>query len=157
MHPRILRLDITNIVQRWWHAMKITNNASYIKQQQPGQFKRADDGAGPYAHVNDRKLASTKEQKGWGVYISNDDLVAIEKATESDFPKLFDVADGIQLTSEKSLPNQKYESIQKGYDNTGKSQIPAKQQRLIDQWAWIHADHRIRKQIEIILHMVELS
>jgi len=115
--------------------MKTTNNASYIKQQQPGEFKRANDGAGPYAHVNDRKLGSTREQKAWAVYISNDNLVAIEKAAESDFPKLFDVADGIHLTAEKSLPNQKYESIQKDYDNTAKSQIPAKQQWLIDQWA----------------------
>jgi hypothetical protein len=115
--------------------MRITNNASYIRQQQPGEFKRADDGAGPYPHVNDRKLGSTAEQDDWAVYISNENLVAIEKVTESDFPKLFDVAAGIQLTSEKSLPNQKYESTQKDYDNTGKSQRPAKQQWLIDQWA----------------------
>ena len=115
--------------------MRITNNASYIRQQQPGEFKGADDGAGPYPHVNDRKLGSTAEQGDWAVYISNENLVAIEKVTESDFPRLFDVAAGIQLTSEKSLPNQKYESIQKDYDNTGKSQTPAKQQWLIDQWA----------------------
>ena len=115
--------------------MRITNNASYIRQQQPGEFKRADDGAGPYSHVNDRKLGSTKEQEGWAVYISNENLVAIEKVTESDFPKLFDFAAGIQLTSEKSVPKQKDESIQKNYDDTGKSQIPVKQQWLIDRWA----------------------
>jgi hypothetical protein len=115
--------------------MRINNDASYIRQQQPGEFKRADDGTGPYPHVNDRKLGNTKEQEHWAVYISNENLIAIKNATESDFPKLFDVAAGIQLTSEKSLPNQKYESIQKSYDNNGKSQIPAKQQWLIDHWA----------------------
>jgi hypothetical protein len=115
--------------------MRINNNACYIRQQQPGEFNRADDGAGPYFHVNDRKLGITKEQEEWAVYVSNENLVAIEKVTESDFPKLFDFAAGIQLTSEKPFPRQKSDSIQNNYDNTAQSQIPAKQNLLIDQWA----------------------
>ena len=115
--------------------MRITNNTSYIRQQQPGEFKRADDGTGPFSHVNDRKLASTKEREDWAVYISNENLVAIERVSKSDFPKLFDFAAGIQLTPEKSAPNQKDESIQRNYDNTDKSQMPAKKQWLIDRWA----------------------
>jgi hypothetical protein len=115
--------------------MRITNNVSYIRQQQPGEFKSADDGAGPYSHMNSRKLGSTKEQENWAVYISNENLIAIEKVTESDFPKLFDFAGGIQLTSEKSVPNHKHVSIQNDYDNTAESQTSAKQQWLVDQWA----------------------
>ena len=115
--------------------MRITNNVSYIRQQQPGEFKRADDGAAPYSHVNDCKLGSTKEQDGWAVYISSENLVALEKVKESDFPRLFDFAAGIQLTSRKSVPAQKHESIRNDYDNTAQSQTPAKQQWLVDQWA----------------------
>jgi hypothetical protein len=115
--------------------MRITNNVSYIRQQQPGEFKRADDSAAPYSHVNERKLGSTKEQDDWSVYISNENLVAIEKVKESDFPRLFDFAAGIQLTSEKSVSDQKRDSIRNNYANSAQSQTPAKQQWLVDQWA----------------------
>lgn len=60
--------------------MKITENLNYIRQQKPGQFKRPEDGTGPFASVNDQKLDNIKEQKECSIYVSSRRLGLVEKS-----------------------------------------------------------------------------
>ena len=43
--------------------MKVTHTIDYIRQQNPGQFRRPEDGKGPFTHVNGQELNNIKEQK----------------------------------------------------------------------------------------------
>ena len=114
--------------------MKITENASYIRQQQPGQFRRPEGGKAPFTHVNDQKLVTIKEREGYSVYVSNEKLVALDRVTESDFPKLFDFDTGVQFGLENLSRAHRDEDIHQQYDKTAKTEMVAKKEWIINQW-----------------------
>jgi len=114
--------------------MKITETASSIRQQQPGQFRKPEDGSAPFTHVNDQKLVTTKDQKGYSVYVSNEKLVAPDRVIESDFPKLFDFDAGVQFSLEKLSRTPRDEDIHPQYDKAAKPEIMTKKKSIIDQW-----------------------
>ena len=115
--------------------MKITETASNIRQQQPGQFSRPEDGKAPFAHVNDQKLVTIKEQQAYSVYVSNEKLVALDRVIESDFPKLFDFDTGIKYNIENTNDTKEEEKFKPQYDKTGKTEIIVKQEGFVDQLA----------------------
>ena len=115
--------------------MKITENASYIRQQQPGQFRRPEDGTTPVARVNDQKLDNIGEQRKSSVYVSSEKLGALDKVIESDFPKLFDFDAGMQFSLEKLSRTHRDEDIHPQYDKTAKTDMTTKKEWIIDQWA----------------------
>jgi hypothetical protein len=114
--------------------MKITENASYIRQQQPGQFRRPEDSKASFNQVNEQNPVTIKEQKGYSVYIGNEKLGALDKVIESDFPKLFDFDAGMQYSLEKLSRSPRDEDIHPQYDETAKTQIIPKNERNIDEW-----------------------
>jgi hypothetical protein len=113
--------------------MKISNNLDYIRQHQPGQFRIPEDGKEPFAHVNDQKLDSTKEQKEGSVYINNENVVTLDKDLRSDFPKLFDYEVGLKFNTKKVSEANREEKPQQQYDKTGKTEILNKPEGFIDQ------------------------
>jgi hypothetical protein len=115
--------------------MKITENSSYIRQQQPGQFRRAEDSKAPFNHVNDQNPVTIKEQKGYTVYIGGEKPIALDRVIESDFPKLFDFDAGMQYSLEKLSWTAKDEDIHPQYDKTAKTEMMTKKESIIDQWA----------------------
>ena len=114
--------------------MKITENASCIRQQQPGQFRRPEDGTTPVARVNDQKLDNIDEQRKSSVYVSSEKLIALDRARESDFPKLFDFDAGVQFSFEKLSRTHRDEDIHPQNDKTAKTQIMPKKESIIDEW-----------------------
>ncbi|GAI98808.1 unnamed protein product, partial [marine sediment metagenome] len=52
--------------------MKITGITDYIRQQHLGQFRRPENGKGPFTYVNGQGFNSTKEQKECSVYITSE-------------------------------------------------------------------------------------
>lgn len=117
--------------------MEITDTGNYIRQQNPGQFRRPEDGKEPFAHVNGQKLDSTNEQKECTVYIDNEEVVALEKeiGSYSYVPKLFDLDAGVKFNTEKIDGANKEGKIQRQYDKIEKVQVTTKQEGFIDQWA----------------------
>ncbi|MBE9575070.1 MAG: hypothetical protein IMF20_08100 [Proteobacteria bacterium] len=115
--------------------MKITENASYIRQQQPGQFRRPEDAKAPATHMNDQKLVTIRGQKGYSVYVSNEKLVALDRLIEPDFPKLFDFDAGVQFSLEKLNRTHRDEDINPQYDKSAKTEMTTKKEWIIDQWA----------------------
>jgi hypothetical protein len=114
--------------------MKISETASYIKQQQPGQFRRPEDGKAPFTHVNDQKLPTKKEQQAYSVYVCNEKLVSLDGVVESDFPKLFDFDTGVQFSLENLSRAYRDEDICQHYDKTAKTERPTKKEWIINQW-----------------------
>lgn len=107
-----------------------------IRQHQPGQFRRTEDGSKPYAHVNGKKLLSKEDQKKSAFYVNNKNVVTLKKGTGSRFPKLFDSDAGLKVSTEKLSKVKKEEKGYPQYDKTGKTQvIKTKDERRIDQWA----------------------
>ncbi|GAF77175.1 unnamed protein product [marine sediment metagenome] len=118
--------------------MEITDTSNYIRQQQPGQFRRSEDSKEPFfAHVNGQKLDSTNEQKECAVYMVNEEVVALEKeiGSYSYVPKLFDLQVGVKFNTEKINGTNKEGKIQRQYGKTEKVQVTTKQESFIDQWA----------------------
>lgn len=117
--------------------MEITDTSNYIRQQQPGQFRRPEDGKEPFAHVNGQKLDSANEQKECSVYMVNEEVVALEKeiGSYSYVPKLFDLDVRVKFNTEKINGTKKEGKIQRQYDKTEKVQVTTKQESFIDQWA----------------------
>ena len=114
--------------------MKITETASNIRQQQPGQFRRPEDGRAPFAHVNDQKLVTIKEQQACSVYVSNENLVALDRVIESDFPNLFDFDTGVKFSLENLSRAYRDEDIHQQYDKTAKTEMVTKKEWIINQW-----------------------
>jgi hypothetical protein len=114
--------------------MKITETASYIRQQQPGQFRRPEDGKAPFTHVNDQDLGTIKEPEGYSVYVSNEKLIAPDRVIEPDFPKLFDFDTGVKFSVENLGRAQRDEDIHPQYEKTAKTEMVAKKEWIIDQW-----------------------
>ena len=71
--------------------MKITNSNEYIRQQEPGQFRRAGDGKKPFTYVNDQRVKNLKDRKKSSVYIANKNVQTLEKGIGRYFPKLFEI------------------------------------------------------------------
>ena len=115
--------------------MEITDTSNYIRQHQPGQFRRPEDGKEPFAYVNDQKLDSTEEQKKCSVYIDNKNVIALEKDIRAYFPKLFDFDAGVKFNTETTNDTNKEEKLSPHYDKTGKTQIITKQESFVDQLA----------------------
>jgi len=69
--------------------VEITDTSNYIRQHQPGKFRRPEDGKEPFAYVNDQKFNSTAEQKKCSVYIDDTNVVTVKKDKSASFPKLF--------------------------------------------------------------------
>ena len=113
--------------------MEISDTKNFIRQHQPGQFRRPEDGKEPFAHVNDQKSNSTAEQKKCSVYIDDTNIVTLEKDRSAYFPKLFDFDTGIKYTIEHTSDTKKEEQIKPQYDKTGKKQIITKQEGFVDQ------------------------
>lgn len=116
--------------------MEITDTSDYIRQQQPGQFRRPEDGKGPFAQVNDQKLDSTEEQKKCSVYIDDEKIVTFEKDIRAYFPNLFDFDTGMKSNNTEIIGEHKKE--QKShlqYDKTAKPQDMTKQEMFVAQWA----------------------
>ena len=115
--------------------MKINNTIVYIRQQQPGNFRRPEDGRAPHAHVNNQKLESTKEQKKCSVYIKNENLLTLENDLRSYSQRLFDFDAGAKLNTKKVCETDEEEKSDQQYDKTGKMEnLTNERDSLIDQW-----------------------
>ena len=116
--------------------MNIISPTSYIRQQQFGQFRRAEDGIGPYVRVNNQKLESTRDQDERSIYVDNEKFVTFEKdVTESDAAKLFDTGAGLQPYSNIEMTDEKKEKPLVQYDKTGKElTVTNKQVSSVDLW-----------------------
>ena len=111
--------------------IKTTNS---IRQHQPGQFMRPEDGKRPYAHINDQKLESKREQYKSAVYVNNKNVVSLEKEIASNSLKIFDSDVGLKVSTEKLSETKTEKRLDLQYDKTGKTQITtAKEERRIDQ------------------------
>jgi hypothetical protein len=116
--------------------MEITDTGNYIRQQNPGQFRRPEDGKEPFAHVNGQKLDSTVEEKKCSVYIDNENVVTFEKDTSSYFPKLFDFDAGMKSNNTEIIGrSKKEEKSQLQYEKTAKPKNMSKEEMFVDQWA----------------------
>ena len=115
--------------------MEITDTSNHIRQRQPGQFRRPEDGKEPFAHVNDKKLESPEEKKKCSVYIDSENVVTFEEDIRVSLPKLFDFDAGVKFNTETTNDTNKKEKLSPQYDKTGKAEIMSKQESLVDQWA----------------------
>ncbi len=116
--------------------MNISPTSKYIRQQQAGYFRRPEDGKQPYAHVNETKLESAKEQKSRSVYVKNERVVSFEKeVSNADFPKLFDSDAGIRFNTERIAETKNKETPPKEYDKTAKGKTQKEEEKLINDWA----------------------
>ena len=115
--------------------MDIKDTTDYIRQQQFGEFRRAEDGKNPYAHANGRKLGSTKEQEQSSFYIVKEKVAALKKYKDKDFPKLFDTDPGMKFETKKLDVTSEEKEPLKQYDKSGKEQSVDETVSLIDQWA----------------------
>ncbi|MFH1146501.1 MAG: hypothetical protein V1736_02190 [Pseudomonadota bacterium] len=113
--------------------MKITSHSSPIRQQQPGQFTRRADGAGPFAHINKTKVDSRADQKALSVFVRDQKLLTVEKGLGSDFPRLFDHDAGLEVKPDKTRNGGEEKS--RTYAEAGKTKTQAKQKNTIDKWA----------------------
>lgn len=64
--------------------MEITGKINCVSQQQPGQFKKPQEGMGPFAHVNNQELNNIEDGKS-----------TREKTVDSTVPKLLDFDAGM--------------------------------------------------------------
>lgn len=115
--------------------MEITDTSNYIRQQQPGQSRRSEDGKEPFVHVKEKKLESPEEKKKCSVYIDSENVVTFEKDIRASLPKLFDFDAGVKFNTETTSDTNKKEKLSPQYDKTGKAQIMSKQESLVDQLA----------------------
>ncbi len=116
--------------------MDITTNTEIIRQQEPGQFRRPEDGEKPYAHAGDEKVKSVEETKHSSVYVGDEKTQEIEKS--SDFPKLFDADSGLNIKVEtsKSGETESKDEAPAQYDKNGKSVSMTKEEtNVVDEWA----------------------
>jgi len=107
--------------------MEITDTSNYIRQHQPGQFRKPEDGKEPFAYVNNQKLDSTEEQKKCSI--------ALEKDIRAYFPRLFDFDSGVKFNTETTNDTNKEEKFSPQYDKAGKAEIITKQESFVDQLA----------------------
>lgn len=116
--------------------MNITGTTSYIRQQQFGQFRRAEDSTGPYVRVNNQKLESTKDQNERSIYVDNEKFVTFKKdVTESGAAKLFDSDVGLKPNIERFDETKKEEKTPVQYDKTGKELVVSnKQESSVNLW-----------------------
>ncbi len=116
--------------------MNIISPTSYIRQQQFGQFRRPEDGTGPYTRVNNQKLDSMKDQEERSIYVSSEKVVTFEKAViESNAAKLFDSDVGLKPYSNIEMIDEKKEKPLVQYDKTGKELVVSnKQVSSVDLW-----------------------
>ena len=116
--------------------MDIKTNTEIIRQQEPGKFRRPEDGNKPYTHTGDEKIESVEETRHSSVYVGDEKALEIEKS--SDFPKLFDADSGLELKvdsrgSEKAASK---EEAPTQYDRNGKSVSMIKEEtNVVDEWA----------------------
>jgi len=115
--------------------MKINDTTVHIRQQQPGQFRRPEDGKEPYAHVTDQKLESTPDQTTCSIYINNEKLATMEQGIGSDFPKIFDSNAGLKFNTQKISTTGKEEKLYEQYDQNGKTQVTTQKQSFFDKMA----------------------
>ena len=115
--------------------MKTIETTNYIRQQQPGQFRIVGDGKEPYAHVNDRKLDSKKEQKEWSIFINDENVATMDRELGASSTKLFDFDAGMRLKAEKISETKKEEKTDPQYDKDRKTRNPAEKEGIIDQFA----------------------
>ncbi|MEW5947834.1 MAG: hypothetical protein AB1711_00265 [Thermodesulfobacteriota bacterium] len=115
--------------------MKINDATVHIRQQQPGQFRRPEDGKEPYAHVTDQKLTSAPDQTKCSIYINKEKIVTIEQGIGSDFPKIFDYDAGLKISTQKISTTGKEEKVYERYDQNGKTQVTTQKQSFFDKMA----------------------
>ncbi len=115
--------------------MNIVKNCDSIRQPQPGQFRRPQDGKRPYAHVKGQKVDSKEEREKSSVYVNNKSVTTFKNGIGSDFSNLFDTDAGLKLTNKRLNGTNCEKKLDQQYDKTGKTSISAaKEDRLIDQW-----------------------
>ena len=113
--------------------MKVHNSINHIRQQQPGQFRRPEDGQRPFTHVREEKLKSAKDKKGYSVYSNNEKLFTLKK-DNSPLRNLFDYDAGLKLKTDNNIDAHREEKSEQQYDNTGKALSQDKQERLLDKF-----------------------
>jgi hypothetical protein len=113
--------------------MKINDKVDFIRQQNPGRFRRPEDGEEPYAHVRGKRLDSTNAPKERSVYIEDEYLVSWDK-DGAQSPKLFDYDTGVKLDTAMTETNKNGKEPL-NYDKDGKTQTMSKREGIIDQWA----------------------
>ena len=114
--------------------MKITNSTDYIRQQEPGQFRRAGDGKKPFTRVNDQRVKNLKDRKESSVYIANKNIQTLEKGIGRSFPKLFDYNPGMKFDIEKTSKIIKDKEPHKKYDYIRKDEEVNKKENFVDKW-----------------------
>lgn len=119
--------------------MKMQDPTENIRQQQPGQFRRLEDGSEPFVYMNAQKVRSAKDQEKGSVYVRDQSVVTLEKDKSSDLPKLFDTDAGSKLIAEKIRsayrPADNDQEVFQKYDKSGKAETATKPERIIDQLA----------------------
>ncbi len=115
--------------------MKINNSSDYIRQAQVGQFRRPEDGKGPFARVEGQKLESTKDQKKRSVYVNQEKLLTFKKEIGSNSLNLFDFNAGLKYETAKISETKKDEKLPEQYDKKGKETNTTKQETLVDKLA----------------------
>jgi len=107
-----------------------------IRQQQPGMFRRQEDGEEPFVHVQDGKVDSARAHNTRSVYVEGGRVLTFEKGMlETDFPQLFDHDAGLKLkpAKMKGTHNETKEIPRKAKEEPQRS--AADKARLVDDWA----------------------
>ncbi len=99
--------------------MEINETVEQIHQQRYGHFRIPEDGKQPYAHANNQKLASTREQWKAAVYADDENLGTLEKNLKSKTRKLFDTEVGVKPSFDKPKETTKETKTSEQYDKTG--------------------------------------
>ncbi len=115
--------------------MKVTDTTDYIRQQYPGQFRRPEDGKGPFTRVDGQEFDNIKELKKSSVYITSEEVVSFGRDTKSNFTKLFDFDAGIKCKTAKVEDTGKEEKSSQQNKESKKEQVTVKGEKSIDLWA----------------------
>jgi hypothetical protein len=117
--------------------MKMVSASDTIRQAQAGRFRGPDDGRNPYAHVNDSRLKSAKDQKSRSIFVNSQKTITFKKeVSESAFPRLFDHDAGMQFVLDKIAESKTGDHSFGQYDSAGKKKEQSKQYpSIVDEWA----------------------
>jgi hypothetical protein len=113
--------------------VEISNKSDIIRQDRVGQFKRAEDGNKPYAHVDNQKVKSKYDQKERSVYVSDEKAVNMKDKSGAFYPKMFDSDAGMKFDMNKLGKISKEDKLSEQYDKTGKTKNIYKQGESIDK------------------------
>lgn len=113
--------------------MNVSNTTDFIRQQQIGQFRRPDDGKGPFLYTAEKKL-DQEEWKESSLYVSDKVVATFKNDMKADSRTLFDSHIGIEIGSTGITSESKTEEgFSSHYDKAAKTQTMVERGILIDQ------------------------